>query len=356
MSLLVREPVNAVVYPVQPLQDPRWARLVERCPRSSVFHTVAWLEALHRTYGYIPVVYTTSPPEDELRNGIVFCRVSSWVTGRRLVSLPFSDHCEALVDSAEELDSLLSALQSAIAGQRFRYIELRPLELAPGSSASFHRSENFCFHRISLERGLPELFHSFHKSCTQQRIKHAEREGLEYEAGASPSLLRRFYGLFLLTRRRHNVPPPPLKWFFNLAACLADQLRIHMASKGGQPIASILTLRAKARLVCKYACSDPAFNSLGGIHLLHWRTLQEAVGQGLKEYDMGRSEWSNTGLVNFKEHWGAVRSDLTYWRCGPGSNPIADCGLSAGFRAQVIAHMPDAIFRAAGGVLYRHFG
>jgi hypothetical protein len=45
--------------------------LAEEHPRASVFHTIAWLEALRQTYGYQPVVYTTSAPGNGLRNGIV---------------------------------------------------------------------------------------------------------------------------------------------------------------------------------------------------------------------------------------------------------------------------------------------
>ena len=102
------------VYRLQPLEDPRWADLVDRHPRSSVFHTIAWLEALRRTYGYEPVAYTTSSPGERLKNGLVFCRVASWITGRRLVSLPFSDHCEPLVDSLADEVLLLKAVRGSV--------------------------------------------------------------------------------------------------------------------------------------------------------------------------------------------------------------------------------------------------
>src|SRR3989442_10500693 len=78
---------------VDPLCDPRWGRFLQKHPRASVFHTPAWLEALRRTYGYEPVVYTTTPPGIELTNGMVLCLGYSPITGRRGVSLPFSDHC-----------------------------------------------------------------------------------------------------------------------------------------------------------------------------------------------------------------------------------------------------------------------
>ena len=84
------------VYQFNPLKDPRWQPFVDHHPGGSIFHSADWLEALRRTYGYEPVVYTTTSPGKELSNGIVFCRIHSWVSGSRLVSLPFSDHCEPL--------------------------------------------------------------------------------------------------------------------------------------------------------------------------------------------------------------------------------------------------------------------
>src|SRR5580700_9883250 len=77
-----------VVYQIHPLEDARWSRLLERHPNASVFHTVPWLKALQRTYQYEPVAFTTSPAGVELQNGLVACRIESWLTGRRLVSLP----------------------------------------------------------------------------------------------------------------------------------------------------------------------------------------------------------------------------------------------------------------------------
>ena len=47
-------------YQIDPTKDARWAELVERHPKASVFHTVGWLKTLRRTYGYEPVAFTTS--------------------------------------------------------------------------------------------------------------------------------------------------------------------------------------------------------------------------------------------------------------------------------------------------------
>src|SRR5215472_17039235 len=100
------------IHAIDPLRDLRWAEFVERHPRASVFHTPGWLKALRRTYGYEPVVYTTSSPKADLNDGLVLCRIRSRITGHRLVSLPFSDHCEPLTDCPEDLWTLLNFLES----------------------------------------------------------------------------------------------------------------------------------------------------------------------------------------------------------------------------------------------------
>src|SRR5450759_5245704 len=112
---------TTAVYQIQPLQDLRWAELVDKHPRSSVFHTVAWLEALHRTYRYQPIVYTTSPPGSSMEDGLVLCRVTSWITGRRLISLPFSDHCDPLCGDAGDELVFVSAMEQTLHREKLRY-------------------------------------------------------------------------------------------------------------------------------------------------------------------------------------------------------------------------------------------
>src|SRR5262245_48008469 len=97
------------VHAFDPLHEPRWLEFVTSHPSASIFHTPGWLESLRRTYHFEPVALTTSAPGLPLRNALVFCPVRSWLTGARLVSLPFSDHCEPLVDDADELRALACA-------------------------------------------------------------------------------------------------------------------------------------------------------------------------------------------------------------------------------------------------------
>ncbi len=347
------------IYMIDPLQDPRWEEFLQKYPGASVFHTPGWLEALRRTYGYQPGVVTTSPPGEELKNGLVFCRIDSWVTGRRMVSLPFSDHCEPLIDNPGNLGVLLSFLESQLTSENWKYFELRPLRpQAVDGEAQGHLglSEEFILHRIDLRPELDEVFRNFHKSCVQSKIGKAEKEGLTYEDGRTESLLMKFYHLLLLTRRRHQLPPQPLVWFRNLMDCLGDKLSIRIASKDGRPIASIVTLAYKSSLVYKYGCSDEKFHNLGGMAFLFWRSIQDAKRIGAREFDLGRSEPDNAGLIAFKNHWGASQSRLVYFRFPAPQPQTSKDGAWMQLAKQVFGRMPDSLLTTAGRFLYRHIG
>jgi lipid II:glycine glycyltransferase (peptidoglycan interpeptide bridge formation enzyme) len=190
----------------------------------------------------------------------------------------------------------------------------------------------------------------------QQRIKRAEREGLDYESGTSERLLQAFYRLMVMTRRKHQLPPQPIQWFRNLAASMGESLQIRVAFKDGKEIASILTVRHKNVMVYKYGCSDPAFQNLSGTPFLFWKTILESKAAGLTSMDFGRSEADNPGLIAFKNRWDAKSSDLVYLRWSRDHAPAAAKGRSAGLVKQVFALLPDPLLRATGRILYRHVG
>jgi CelD/BcsL family acetyltransferase involved in cellulose biosynthesis len=329
---------------------------VESHPRGSVFHSVGWLEALKRTYGYNPVVFTTSAQGAKLENGLVFCEVESWLTGRRLVSLPFSDHCEPLVEATDDYQVLLAGLQEQLQSKRWRYIEIRPLYSVQGDMRNFRASMTYCLHQLDLNPDLENLFRRLHKDSIQRKIRRAEREGLTVEEGRSDSLLDAFYQLQLLTRKRHGLPPQPRSWYRNLVDCLGSALKIRVALKDKQPVAAIITLLFKDTLVYKYGCSDTRFNNLGGTQLLFWRSIEEAKRSNLRLFDLGRSDDDNQGLITFKDRWGAQRSRLTYLRYPARPRAEGDDAWKMQVAKRVFAHTPKAFLSAVGGLFYKHIG
>jgi CelD/BcsL family acetyltransferase involved in cellulose biosynthesis len=346
----------STVYAFDPTQDPRWAEFLERHPRASVFHTPGWLEALHRTYGYEPVAYSTSRPGSDLNSGLVGCRIHSWLTGRRLVSLPFSDHCDPLVDRQEDFSSLLHGLQRIQVDERLKRVEIRPLESSTIDWGNFAAAESFYLHKVDLRPRLDQLFRNLQKDSMQRKIRRAEREGLIYEEGRSEALLGKFYRLMLLTRRRHELPPAPINWFQNLADCMREKLTIRVACKNERPIAAVLILAYKNTLVYKYGCSDAEFHNLGGMPFLLWKTIENAKKEGAGELDLGRSDIDNSGLVQFKDRLGASRSTLTYMKFPASRARSSSATWTTRIAKLVVSYLPDRYLVTAGRLLYPHIG
>ncbi len=342
-------------YQIDPLCDPRWPALVDTHSRASVFHSTKWLTALQNVYGYESTAVTTCPSGSVLTNGILFCRVKSWLSGRRLVSLPFSDHCDPLVDGTEHLEALLMHMKTQVRQERWKYFEIRPISFNPSSGTDLSRVANYYFHNLDLHPTTEQLFHNFHKDCIQRKIRRAERERLQYEEGTSEELLMKFYRLLVMTRRRQYLPPQPLAWFRGLISSFGADLQIRVASKDGRPVASILTLSHKKTMVYKYGCSSVAFNNLGGTPFLFWRTIQDAKDRGFEQLEMGRSDMDNQGLVAFKERLGASRRSISYWRYPQIDLPELD-RWKIDIAKRVVPLMPDLALETVGKLLYRHIG
>jgi CelD/BcsL family acetyltransferase involved in cellulose biosynthesis len=328
-------------FEIDPLADYRWAEFIDHHPSSSVFHTRAWLQALNRTYGFTPIVLTSSHAGTDLTNGLLFCRIRSRITGSRLVSLPFSDHCQPL--SAPE--ELLRALPEICDREKLKYVELRPL--APLQASPFSPSKHYYFHSLDLRPSLEDIFHRFHANCIRRKIRRARREGLALDAGRSDVLLDEFYNLQVITRRRQGLPPQPKQWFKNLLDAMDGDAVIRVARYQGRAISAILTLRHKQTIVYKYGCSDASFNNRGGTQLLLWKAIEEAKAEGMQFMDLGRCDIEAEGLAIFKERWGAKREESAYFRY-----PARPSGRDLG--SSVFSVLPKTVLILIGRLLYRH--
>ena len=86
------------VHFIDPLRDDAYAELVASAPAAEIFHDPLWLELLRDEYGY-EVGACAVRDGERIVAAIPFAKIASRLTGKRLVALPFSDHCPALAES-----------------------------------------------------------------------------------------------------------------------------------------------------------------------------------------------------------------------------------------------------------------
>ncbi len=343
-------------YTLDPLRDERWDALTASHPRASVFHEKGWLRSLAKTYGYRPLALTSTSGTGPLADGMVFCEVASWITGTRLVSLPFSDHAEPLLNDVSGQLRLKQWACEACEQNKWKYVELRPMSWEADHGSSLVPSQSFWLHSLDLSPALAVLSRNLHKDCVLRRVRHAEKERLTYERGGSNRLLCAFYRLLTITRRRHHLLPQPRDWFSNLMAEMNPRPEIRLASKDGIPLAAIFTLRHGSTVVYKYGCSDERFHHLGGMPFLFWNLIEESKYEGVDRIDLGRTDLENKGLMEFKDRLGASRRRIDYLRYSQAQSKYwMELSHLAPLRG-LFSLLPDELSSPMGRLVYRHFG
>ncbi len=262
------------------------------------------------------------------------------------------------MDDPEDLSRLVEFLTCESSKRMWHSIEMRPpkQDSAIQHWGGLGTGHEFLLHRLSLQPSVADLFRRLHKDSIQRKIRRAEREGLQCEEGRSEELLRAFYDLTVMTRSRQGLPPQPYAWFRNVLDCLGEHAKLRVASKDGRPIAAIFTLHYKRTVVYKYGCSDAQWHNLGGMPLVLWRAIEDAKALGAAEFDFGRSDLGNRGLITFKEKFGAEPSKLAYKKFPNPSERFAGAQWADRTMKRVFAAMPEKLQVLAGKIIYPHIG
>lgn len=333
--------------------DERWVAFVDSIPNVNIFHHPAWINLLAECYGYRPVVVAICNEKGEIKAGLPLMEVNSSLTGRRWVSLPFTDHCKPLYhdDSpVQELFEYLSELQSKHDVPR---VELRSAIPYEGQA---YRDNSQVLHSLKLSADTQAVYEDLHRTRVQQCIAKAERDGIKVRWAEDKCDLDTFYDLHLKTRHRLGVPVQPKRYFELLWRRIigAGLGFILLAYKDAVPVAGGVFLTYKSTLVYKYGTSDRDYQRFRANHLLLWTAIRWGCEHGYSLFDWGRTDINNLGLRNFKNGWGAQESILTYSVLSA-TPPKHTVDRLSGITEAFIRHAPKWVCRIMGELLYRHF-
>lgn len=336
---------------IDPLADPAWLEFVERSPDAEVFHHPRWLQLLNAQYGYEMDARCVANGRG-IEAGIPIARVESRLTGRRLVSLPFSDFCapaQAAGAGPDAVESLGRALAEE-AGRTGLGLSVRAALPAPGTFAE----DGMFRHLLALSPDPAEVEKRYSKSQVKRGIKKAKREGLEWERRTDVASLDAFYALHLKTRRKLGVPTQPKRFIRRFELLFDAGLGfVGLVLDQGRPIAAAVFLTHNGTLTYKYGASEPGALGKRPNNLLFSEAIRWACDEGLRTLDLGRTEADNEGLRAFKRSWGAEEVELTYTHFG--GQPASRSGLRDLLGA-TIRRSPPFVGRAIGASLYRHVG
>jgi len=152
------------------------------------------------------------------------------------------------------------------------------------------------------------------------------------------------------------LPPIPYAWFQNLIHCQDKALEIRLAYKDNIPIAAILTLQFRNVVYFKYGCSDARFRKFGATPWLLWRGIASGKANGANEFDMGRTQEDNLGLLVFKNHWVPQPERLVYWRFPYSASLVSFDRWKLKVAQNIFSCMPGKLLTMIGRFIYRHIG
>ena len=111
-----------------------WLRLVNHAADATAFHTPAWSSAVSRTYGFPSFVLAMRGKDGGVMAGLPVMEIHDLLGRRRLVSLPFTDHCPPLVDKGVNAAEFVRGLLRWQAAGDVPALEVRA-ELPPATGA-----------------------------------------------------------------------------------------------------------------------------------------------------------------------------------------------------------------------------
>ena len=335
-----------------------WDNFVERHPLGTIYHHSLWQDVIKKTYGYQPLYHLVLEDSSGLQAAISSAFVKSRLTGNRIISYPFSDTCDPLVESSEQLRVLIEAVERSMAELNARFVELRFAKAHRFINDYPSRTEYHTYH-LALDRQPEVLFRSFHKNCIQRAVKKAKKEDLEIVTGKTEQDMKEFYRLHVITRKKHGIPVQPFRFFRNLwdTFHFRDMLGLLLARYQKKFAAAIIVLSFSGTTYYKFGASDEAFSSLRANQLLMWEAIKWAHQRGCHSFDFGRTSSTNEGLSKYKSRWGTEKIPLAYLQIPTvgKSEALVESSRKHAYLKKIMTHMPALINRISGELLYRHF-
>jgi hypothetical protein len=335
-----------------PLDWPDWNDRLAALGDVSFFNTAEWAGVLASTYGYTPC-YRVGVEGGDWVCLLPMMQVASWMTGRRGVSLPFSDYCEPLGLDGGRGRLVIDDLKSFGREHQWRYFEIRN---AAEFGEQIPHYAKYLKHTLNLAEGEFSL-NARLKGSVRTSIRKARKAGVDISFSNTMDAVRGFYDLHCRTRRRHGWPPQPFAFFQQLhRQILTKGLGMVVAARyEGRLIAASLFCHAGKRAIFKYGAADLRWQHLRAATLIMWEAIRRYIEDGFQQLSMGRTDLANAGLRRFKLGWGAEETEVAYFRYDllhgrflPGGRARSEAGF--GFMKRV----PVSCLRVIGSMLYKH--
>lgn len=275
------------------------------------FHSMYWVNTICETYGFRPY-FIAFKQNNTITATLPMIEKSIFPGKKAVIALPFTDECVPLTNSYDEFGQLFESICRVAHHKKWRTIEIRG-----GESFTAHtpKIKTFLGHRIELNKKEEDLHHNL-SSSTKRNIRKANREGVEVSFHKDENAVSKFYKLMCITRKRHGLPPQPLKFYKNLGKNAFEDNNgfIALAQHKRNTVGAYFFLTENKHAVYKYGASDHRMQHLRVNDILMWESIRKLNEEGFSELLLGRTDINHEGLRRFKKGYGTKEYQINYYK------------------------------------------
>jgi len=341
---------------VSPLNDPAWAELMNG-PQGSGFGAPPWLTAIVDTYGFDLAARVIVDDGSRAVGGFAYAELDD-IRGQRLISVPFCDYLDPVVDSDEQWHELVDPLV-----ERGLPVQLKVLNAqTPRNDPRFEHVHELAWHQTDLDKDEDALFAALDRRA-RQNVRSAQRHGVTARFGSDIDDVRAYHDLHVRTRKyKHGLLAQPVSFFENIWKQFSpmDAIVVGFAEHEGDVIAASFYLVWNDVWYYKFSASVFERSVVRPNEFLAWESLRQGRARGCLTYDWGVSDLDQPGLVAYKRKLATEERRVTVLKHTPPgwTNPVeAELMPIFGELTTLLTRedVPDEVSRRGGEILYRYF-
>jgi hypothetical protein len=343
---------------LEPADAARWEAYVAAHADATLYHTLGWRDFVAEVFGH-RAIYLIAEREGRVCGVLPSFVIRLPLLGAKLVSLPYDiGSGGALADDAEAERALVAGICDAGRAERVRYVELRYADERPAlAGASLLESRPVLLSDIAVSTR--EATWARIKKDQKGSIRMARSRGVTVREAREEADYAAFYDVYLTAFRDFGTPPYGPRYFPELHRRFhaSGAVRLLLADADGHTVGGLLLFCFQGAWVNKFTACRSDAAALRAPAALYGEALERALAAGIRRFSMGSSAPHQTGLIEFKERWGATsRLAVAYSAAVTGAPPdLARYFNEAGLAQRAWRQLPLFVTRALGGPLNRWF-
>lgn len=277
------------------------AAFVARHPDATLFHRAEWTRAVEAGCGQRARTLAAFDEKGAVAGLLPLSEIRSPLFGSALVSAGFGVGGGVLGEGADALAAAAWALAQSTGCDS---VELRGGRLPAGWDRREGTYANFA-------RDLPQDEEAILTAIPRKQraeVRRALGFNLDVATGRD---LDAHYRVYSESVRNLGTPVFPRRLFAAMLDSFGDDADILTVSRGGTPLASVLSLYHRGTVYPYWGGGTAAARGARANELMYYALMRHAFARGCTRFDFGRSKLG-TGAFAFKKNWGFDPQPLVY--------------------------------------------